>query len=176
MTFYVASGHVTLPGGEWLGKMLAARRELDAIPEEVRFEDVNVEGSRSSELYDLLEDLEGVKLRDMEGGVVEALHLSFIHFDDATRRLVLAVIIDDKIDDGTHTTAFDRLFEGQYDPEELQLTDQDTPYAIVQLDEHGQPTGPATVIQPYTEDTPEGVCAVMILPPEFIAQLLQLVP
>lgn len=174
MTFYVAHGHVILPGDDWLNKKLAARRELDAIPEQQRFAELNDGESRSGELHGLLEDLEGATLCDMDGGVIEQQHLTFMFFDEQSRLLVLAVIIDEGVDDGTHATPFDRLFEGKYDPEVLQLTDQDTPYVIVQLDEHGRPSRPATVIQPYGEGAPEGVCGAMTLPPDFVAKLLQL--
>lgn len=174
MTFYVAPGYVRLPGGDWLSKMSAARRELDTIPEDERTGEIDVEGNRCSELHGLLENLEGVALCDMDGGVVEDLRLAFMHFDEQTRRAVLAVIIDEKLHDGTHSAPFDRLFEGQYDPEVLQLTEQDTPYVIVQFDKHGQATVPASVIQPHQEDTPEYVCGETTLPASFIAKLLQL--
>ena len=175
MTFYVAPGYVRLPGGDWLDKMSAARQEMDAIPEDQRTGAIDVEGDRCSELHGLLENLEGVALCDMDGGVVEDLRLAFMHFDEQTRRAVLAVIIDEKLhDDDTHSTPFDRLFTGQYDPEVLQLTEQDTPYVIVQFDEHGQAIVPATVIQPHEEDTPEYVCGEATLPASLIAQLLQL--
>jgi len=175
MTFYVTrGGFVTLPDKGWFSNMLAARRELDAIPQDIRFEEIDTEEGRSGELHELLDDLEGAKLRDSEGGVVEGLHLAFMHFDDETRRLILAVIIDGGTGKGPYSTPFDRLFEGQYNPEELRLTEFDTPYVIVRVGEDGQPIGPTTVVQPVAEGAPEGVFAAAPLPPDFIVKLLQL--
>jgi len=174
VAFYVAPGYVTLPGGDWFDVMLAARRELDAIPEDVRLEELRQDDSRASELDMLLDTLEGATLHDADGGVVEGLNLAFLYFSEKSHMLVLAVIIEAKIAGGPYTTPFDRLFEGKYDPEKLKLTAEDTPYVIVRLDEHNRPMGVATVIQPYAEDVPRGVCSSTVLPRGFISHLFEL--
>lgn len=167
MTFYRAQGTIMVPGGNWFSDMLAARRELDALPEDDRYE-----STRGAQLSDKLERMTGVSLHDLNGDAIAELGLSFIYFDEAMRRLVLAVVINDKTHDGTYATDFDRLFD--YDPEALQLTDQDTPYVVVKIDEHEQPRNPVIIIQPFAEDTPDGVCAHTPVPHEFIEQLLEL--
>lgn len=173
MTFFVAPCLVTLPGGSWFSEMLAARREMDGLHVD------DHESPRGLELYYLLDQMDGVTLHDMNGVAIGELEgLTFLHFNEETRTLVLAVIVTSgsatsgKPDD--HTTDLDRLFAGQYDPERLGLTDEDYPYVVIQLDEHGQPTGKTVVIQPYDEDAPEGVCAAtMVSSEEFPAEFLE---
>jgi|GEM_PF-5701477 len=168
MTFFAATGHLTLPRGSWFRRTLAVRRELDETPYDDRFDE------RGRALNKRLDDLHGVTLRDANNKILKELRFTFLHYHDESRRLVLSVAVENDSLVRPRVTSLDGLFSDQYDPAELRLTEEDVAYVIVQLDEQGQPQGRATVIQPHGEKVPKKVCALMPTPTKFISRLFEL--
>jgi hypothetical protein len=172
VTFFVAPGRITLPGGDWLTSMLAARSELDEL--------VGAEQARTTRgmaLRAQLERITAITLSDKDG-IVNHLLFTFMHYCTDSRTLILAITANDPNPHRDYIAVdLDRLFKGQYDPAQQCLGGEDIAYAVVRLDEYMRPIT-TTVIQTWQEmDVPyptAGVDASALLPSQLIGQLIEL--